>query len=67
MLRTSASDGWTVEVVNLDGRRWYQIKLHGVLMGGGPGATLAYFETDFVSKASFMLAPSLRDIVRRVL
>jgi hypothetical protein len=27
------------------------------------GATLAYLETDFVSKASFMLAPSLRDIV----
>lgn len=27
------------------------------------GATLVFFETDFVSKASFMLAPTLRDIV----
>jgi hypothetical protein len=32
----STTDGWTVEVVNLDGRQWYQIKLHGMLVGGAP-------------------------------
>lgn len=25
---------WTVEVVNLDGRQWYQVKYNGVLTGG---------------------------------
>jgi hypothetical protein len=25
-----------VEVVNLDGRDWFEVKLHGMLMGGAP-------------------------------
>lgn len=28
---------WTVEVVQLRGRDWFPVKLHGYLHGGGPG------------------------------
>jgi hypothetical protein len=28
-------NGWTVEVIVLDGRQWYEVKYHGRLMGGG--------------------------------
>jgi hypothetical protein len=31
----STDDGWTVEVVQLDGREWYEVKYHGRLYGGG--------------------------------
>jgi len=33
----STPDGWTVEVVHLDGREWFQVKHHGYLVGGGDG------------------------------
>jgi hypothetical protein len=33
----STADGWTVEVVLIDGRQWYRVKLHGYLYGGGRG------------------------------
>jgi hypothetical protein len=37
MTRLTAPGGWTVEVVNLDGRQWYEVKRHGYLIGGRQG------------------------------
>jgi hypothetical protein len=30
------ADGWTVEVIVLDGRQWYEVKYNGRFAGGGP-------------------------------
>lgn len=30
-------DGWTVDVVERDGRQWFRVLHHGFLTGGGPG------------------------------
>lgn len=38
-------DGWTVEVVDIEGRMWFRVKHHGSLVGGRIGRRRGLYRT----------------------